>query len=149
MRIRQHVKREIYPGSQLPLNRQQTVIRYMDWTKFQYLVRHRSLYLTRLDRFTDEKEGTFPSFQIIEHDQWLERYDHGHIAREERAQREANKKQLYVSCWCLCEFDQHLMWAAYAPNPESVAILTTVERLECVCNAACFDYPLLDVSVVN
>ena len=128
------IPREIHSACRLPDNLDNTVWRYMDCGKFQSLLRESALYLCRVDRLQDRFEGTYSRQQLLDMDAWLESRVPGKWATEvittERQGRTRYRKRMYISCWCVSEFDLDLMWKAYVRNPPGVAIKSTVKRLQ-------------------
>jgi hypothetical protein len=78
--------RDIHPNAQLPDDPETMVWRYMDWWKFEALVRNRALYLRRLDLVQDKFEGSYSAQQIMEMEQWLR--DRGYEGQIVLVQRE-------------------------------------------------------------
>jgi hypothetical protein len=140
--------REHHPKAWLPEDRQKRIWRYMDFWKFESLVKRRSLYLCRLDRLQDRFEGRLSQQQIREMNGWLDSVGHPQLVQTEKKHRQRKRKQTFVSCWCMSEHDLDLMWKAYTHDTQAVAIQSTIERLERVADKATEYWPL-DVSGVK
>jgi len=142
------ISREHHPKAWLPDDRQTRIWRYMDFWKFEILIKRRSLYLCRLDRLQDQFEGRISQQQIIDMNDWLDSVGHPQIVQTEKEHRQRKRKQTFVSCWCMSDHDLDLMWKAYTQETKAVAIQSTIERLERVVDKAIEHWPL-DVSAVK
>lgn len=89
----------------------QTIWRYLSFTKFVWLIAKESLYFARLDQYDDWWEGLLPERCNI----------------EDRKYIRFNK---YINCWHMNESESDAMWKLYGNSTgETVAIKTTVGRL--------------------
>ncbi len=101
--------------------------RYLDLPKLVDFLRTGELYLGQASRFEDRLEGTLPEGvrrSIRERSDVLAHYGEP-IEWEQR-----NKSRTYLGCWTLGAKDNMALWKIYGGSSESVAITTTVERLE-------------------
>jgi hypothetical protein len=142
------ISREIHPSATLPEDKTLCVWRYMDFWKFENLINTRSLYLCRLDKLQDQFEGTYSRQQIEEMETWIERNGCQSIVEGERKYRELKRKQHYISSWCMGEHDLDLMWKGYCSGFESVAIQSTLQKLEAIADQAIDQWPV-DISLVK
>lgn len=92
-----------------------TVWRYIDFTKFIDLLHTESLYFARADRFEDPFEGLYPVRTEIEKD--FKIYD-------------TIRKQNYVNCWTMGDYESAALWKMYSNSKNSIAIRTTFEHLK-------------------
>lgn len=90
--------------------------RYLDFTKFVDLIDTRKLFFCRLDNFEDTHEGFIP-FPAYKGDKAL--FDKGQMVR----------KQYYVNCWHVNDFESAAMWRLYSKDNNGVAIQSTFYRL--------------------
>ena len=142
------IPREVHAACKLPDNLDATVWRYMDFLKFESLLRESALYLCRADFLQDRFEGSYSRQQLLDMDAWLESLGYPEIIDTERQDRIRNRERTYISCWCVSNFDLDLMWKAYVRNPPGVALKSTVRQLQQVCEKA-FDLRPLDISLVR
>ena len=142
------IPRKVNPACKLPDNLDASVWRYMDYWKFESLLRQSALYLCRADRLQDRFEGTYSRQQLIDMDNWLKSKGYSKVIETEQQRRIRDRDRTYMSCWCVSDCDLDLMWKAYIRNPPGVAIRTTVRRLQQVCDKAIIFRPL-DISLVR
>lgn len=109
--------------------------RYMDFTKFVYLLEKQSLFFTRSDKFEDPLEGTLNDFTI---QQFREEYFRV-VTGEEHIKEIAfqgildSKKKFIewttINCWHLNNYESDAMWKLYLKSNEGIAIQSTFNRL--------------------
>jgi hypothetical protein len=88
-----------------------TIWRYMSFSKFVWLIAKESLYFSRLDQHADSWEGLLPQNWDTE----VKKYA---------------RFNLYVNCWHMNNGESDAMWKLYgAASGETVAIKTTIGRL--------------------
>lgn len=88
--------------------------RYMKLPRFEQLLSTRMLHFTRADRFTDEKEGTYPP-----RSKWrISPNDAG-----------ALRQIVLVNCWHMNENENSRMWTEYATRDKGIAIRSSLHRL--------------------
>ena len=120
----------------------------MDIDKFLYLVEKKTLYLCRADRLQDRFEGRYSRQQITDMSTWLKDKELNGVESGELNCRKKIRKQTYISCWCMSNCDYDLMWKAYVRNPPGIAIRSTVNQLQAICDQNSKLWPL-DLSVVT
>ena len=104
--------------------------RYLDLPKYIDLLRSRSLYLCRADRFADRFEGALtPSIR-----QGIDSA-HDSTALGEGADVFYRRCRIgtFVNCWTLGAKDNMALWQLYGGAATSVAINTTTQRLISAC----------------
>jgi hypothetical protein len=110
--------------------------RYMDFTKFKWLVEWGRLYMPSADQLGDPFEGTTPEGEL----EWWRREAANAISEEQQRIIEYNRgllsrmaknfrNQYLVSCWTMNQYENHAMWWCYTSQPEAVAIRTTYGTL--------------------
>ncbi len=121
--------------TELPLKYadKQKIWRYMDYERFESLVRNRSLFFCRADRFSDKWEGRFPLKMIkkFELDTKSSPSDDGdtYTRLEWHVQKEARSH--LINCWHVDDAESFAMWKIYGGDkPCSVAIQSTIGRLK-------------------
>lgn len=92
-----------------------TVWRYIDFIKFIDLLHSESLYFGRADKFEDPFEGLYPVRTEIEKD--FKIYN-------------AIRKQNFVNCWTMGDYESAALWKMYSDSKNSIAIRTTFGRLK-------------------
>lgn len=109
------------------LRSNQVLRRYLDLAKFVELLRTQSLYLRRTDLFTDKFEGSFtpPIKAAIEEAYKVNGIDFSY----EKFKKEL-REGVYVNCWSLGVDDNMALWELYGRSEASVAITTTVGKLQ-------------------
>lgn len=118
-----------------------TVIwRYMSLGKFESLLRTKSLFFCRADRFSDPYEGSITrieaEYRIKEQKNIANFY--GTKFNPQKAEENVNdlaeihklfKKQHVINCWHINNSENDSMWRLYLKSNEGIAIKTTIERL--------------------
>jgi hypothetical protein len=105
--------------------------RYMDWWKFEDLVRSSTLYFSRSDKFTDPFEGRFSpgnATKLSKSDEIfrsLYKIDDSNT----RGYAELHRKLVFISCWHRNTRESFEMWQAYTSSCESVLITTSAKAL--------------------
>ncbi len=127
--------REVHPYAKLPSDLNATAWRYMDYWKFEMLIRSQELYLSRACEQSDEFEGTYPKEQIDNIDRFAERHGFVSIVDKWHDNRKDSRKYVFMSCWSTMPFEQYLMWKSYAADcKSSVAVKSSAARLKRVCD---------------
>ncbi|MCG7337163.1 DUF2971 domain-containing protein [Sporosarcina sp. ACRSM] len=128
--------------------------RYMDFAKLVSLINNHSLYLCRSDMFKDIFEGKIIGFKVDDMRESLERIaSNEYIFEDETIKFEGKDKQdllekaeefteqiysdseyqrknTFINCWHLNEYESAAMWDLYLKSDEGVAIQTTFDRLK-------------------
>ena len=106
--------------------------RYMDLAKFVSLLDKKTLWLARSDTFRDQSEGRFPSEMRAAIEKAYESFD----SEGDSPIKTADDFQVYlcrnayISCWHKNVDENMVMWELYGRDCNSVAVQTTVEKLE-------------------
>ena len=104
--------------------------RYMDLPKYVDLLRSRSLYLRRADRFTDRFEGALtPSIRRA--------IDSAKATNQPVEDADVFYQRCrmgtFVSCWTFGAKDNMALWQLFGGSSNSVAISTNAERVTRMC----------------
>jgi hypothetical protein len=99
--------------------------RYLDFTKFVYLLQNEALFFARADKFGDKFEGSFPKITIQSRE---EKFDQKYSDMISRYAKEF-KKVILINCWHMNDFESEAMWKLYLRYNEGVAIQSTYKRL--------------------
>lgn len=111
-----------------PANVNAYVWRFLDMAKFIDLLRTRSLYFCRGDRFDDPYEGMMPDEYVASIRAGLSNL--GSVHRQTRVFH-YYRSHTYINCWHLSEHEPAAMWKLYAGVDAGIAIQTTYSRLTC------------------
>ncbi|MDD2337729.1 MAG: hypothetical protein PHD01_14295 [Geobacteraceae bacterium] len=126
----------IHPAFPQPKDNTISLWRYMDFDKFEWLVKNSRLFMPCADRLGDPFEGTTPAGDI---EWWLRRVKNANSNEQKRiiehnrniisqmAQKFRN--HYYVSCWHVNEFENYAMWKCYTKDTNAVAVKTTFKTL--------------------
>lgn len=105
------------------------VWRYMDLSKFIWLLKERQLYLARLDNFPDPFEGSLTAKTIEGIDLFLRQKGSKSGFGELSSEYIKQKKATFACCWHANEQESEAMWRLYCGNSHGVAIQTTYQQL--------------------
>jgi len=140
-----------------PIEDSQVIWRYMDFASFCYLLHTKGLFFRRLDRYSDQHEGSLP--EEIKHalvEDWMSALPWLYPSREDGIQsfdntfiahlKEFNKGTLCCS-WVASPVESYAMWKIYLRgSKEGVAIRTTIGRLRQVLTDNATDFTLARVN---
>ncbi len=104
------------------------VWRYMDFTKYVWLLDHEALFFTRADRLGDPFEGSYSAANVAARPElYGDRFD----SMQERIQPFFEKlpQFTFVNCWHMNEVESAAMWRLYLKSGEGVAVRSTYRRL--------------------
>ncbi|EKO3608546.1 hypothetical protein M3914_003443 [Vibrio metschnikovii] len=110
--------------------------RYMDLPKFLSLLSNESIWLARSDTFRDKREGVFHSAMRLELDKiYADLESKGEIPSDAEIKNTSVYQRYlsdntYISCWHKNSAENMVMWELYGQSENSIAIKTTVDRLE-------------------
>jgi hypothetical protein len=125
-----------HPAFPQPADPNVRLWRYIDWFKFEWLVRYSRLYMPSVNDFPDKLEGTAPQGEV----DWWERSIRNAPSPEQQAIIASNQEKIlrfakmfrphyYVCCWHMNSAENPRMWHEYTKGPPSVAIRTTLSKL--------------------
>jgi hypothetical protein len=126
------------PIFEVPMNRETTIWRYMDFTKFVSMVSKNALYFCRSDRLGDPFEGSIPKMNASARMQQLAEGK----SPEEAAEIMSNilrwsRQWTFVNRWHMNEVESAAMWKLYSKSEEAVAIKSTLGRLDDCAGGKC------------
>ena len=123
-----------------------TIWRYMDLSKFLYLLDTSKLYFSRLDHLSDMDhfEGHYTAANLL-----LERQSYDSLSTEDkqgfpsekvlqstqsalkklREFSEVTRRVTFVNCWHLQDHESAAMWTQYVKSEDGIAIQSTYPRL--------------------
>lgn len=112
----------------------QPLLRYMDFWKFEDLIKSQELYFCRADKLEDPLEGTL-SKKGVHGTSKSDRAFGKNIQLEDGAYEKALKYRgtakscTFINCWHINVDECQEMWKAYTSSPDSVLLITTAGRL--------------------
>ena len=92
----------------------------MDLAKFVHLIKTKTLHFTRIDKFKDRFEGSYP----VEN---LKDWEHG---CPDVGDFKYYRKFACVSCWYESKHESALMWEIYGKDNQGIVICSTKEKLK-------------------
>ena len=106
----------------------------MDFTKFVWMLEHRSLYFARSDLLGDPFEGSYSRANIEFRPQvYKEMFeDIGKLDKTFRMFSEyyqLMRKWIFINCWHMNDHESAAMWKLYSQSKESISIQSTFKRL--------------------
>jgi len=126
------------PDFKQPPNKDIKTWRYMDYTKFVWMLTSNQLHFPRADRLGDPFEGSWPKPNVEQRTGMFEQLgvkdpEAASGAMSDLARR--LRKYIYVSCWHAGVDESAAMWKIYAESGKGIAIQTTFKRLYDVLHA--------------
>jgi len=132
-----------YRECSVPEDDNNSVWRYMDFTKFVALLENSALFFSRGSVITNEDafEGSFPEnskspvFEMLsaEYKKNPNKFNLnfllGMIPGKEWF-RDMFKNEVLINCWCRDEHENHLMWAGYGKGESSIAVKSDLGLLK-------------------
>ena len=122
-----------HPAFIAPENAEIKIWRYMDFTKFVYMLEQAGLFFPRLDRLGDSFEGSSTYAEVTSRENWW--VGVGPPRQVLGAQKMVSQFQkwqrqwTYVSCWHMNELESAAMWKLYARNEEAICVQSTYKLL--------------------
>lgn len=133
-----------HPAFEHPSNPEIKIWRYMDFSKFVFLLLNRSLYFSAAERLGDPFEGSNTKLQhelpeyIIANRQtdpnlvgWRNLPEDA-LKEMFRVQGDFRKRWpsfIYINCWHMNEHESDAMWRLYSTANEAICIQSTFKRL--------------------
>ncbi len=112
-----------------PDNRAARVWRYLSLPKFISLLKHRHLYLSRLDLLKDPHEGAIPKPLIDARREFFGSQGRPDVEAMMRNTNVRARSACYVNSWTQMDAESEALWRQYCQNEEGVAIQSSYERL--------------------
>ena len=109
--------------------------RYMDFTKFVFLISTKSLFFCRADLLGDPFEGSYSKANVklrpyvykdLEQDQFIK------MTNQMANFAKWSREWTYVNCWHANEYESAAMWDLYGKTNHAVAIVTDYKTLKAV-----------------
>ena len=126
----------LHPAFPQPSDQSVTIWRYMDASKFEWLVANERLFMPSASHLGDPFEGTTPDGEL----EWWKREAANADTAEKRGIIEYNRSFLsrmaqalrnhyYVGCWHMNSHENSAMWGCYTTSSEAVAVKTSYAAL--------------------
>jgi len=111
----------------------QRVWRYMEYWKFEHLVKHEALYFRRSDRLEDDMEGKYAEANRTYTTSVWQRFIQAYPIKHDPAAQEEGalgfRYRIFLSCWHINDTENADMWRLYTKTAESVVVVSTVRKL--------------------
>lgn len=127
-----------HPSTCQPAAQDVHLWRYMDFSKFVYMLDTNRLYFPRLDQFDDPYEGTLSKaeFESIEQ-RAQQREEQGDLPGDFigryfdilMLKHREIRKCMYANCWYLSDVESEAMWKLYSNQDSGIAIKTSYAKL--------------------
>lgn len=123
----------VHPCFIQPKDNECRLWRYMDFTKFVWMIANGSLFFCRADGLEDPYEGSYSKANaamrpFVYKDLPSELRDK--ILKDTSEFIKWNREWTYVNCWHCNEHESAAMWRLYAINDGAVAIVTSYQKLK-------------------
>ncbi|MBB2494133.1 DUF2971 domain-containing protein [Aquipseudomonas ullengensis] len=105
------------------------VWRYMSLAKLISLLETKSLYLTRVDKFSDPYEGTLTARTAAGIEAHLKQLGSSNGFEELREIFKKSRMETFASCWHANDHESEAMWRLYCGSASGVAVQTTYSKL--------------------
>jgi len=123
-----------YELHDLILPRDDCVIwRYMDFQKFQLMMKEDALFFSRVDKQADKHEGEYPEEILADIEKMWgtgTKSDDGATYRFLEWHNRKEKRSRLINCWSVSPTETQRRWSEYTTPTESVSIRSTIGRLK-------------------
>ena len=121
--------RLLHPCFPQPTNTEIKLWRYMDLSKFVWLIADKKLHFARLDQLQDGFEGSTTRKTLDGMRTFLEGIGEPKGWENLRNIYRESREKMYVNCWYIGDAESEAMWKLYCPSGNGVAIKTTYRKL--------------------
>lgn len=104
-----------------------SIWRYMDFTKFMYLIEKSTIFFSRIDLLGDPFEATVPQTHAAKFQELIS--DNSKQEYFRNAMR-IWRTYLYVSCWHLGNHEDAALWRLYGQENRCIAVKTQYSKLQ-------------------
>lgn len=104
--------------------------RYMDFTKFVYMLEKGGLFFPTVDSFNDPYEGSYSRGNLSKRKFIFSRAKDKNQFVELISNIKEVRPHININCWHMNDFESAGMWKLYSKTNESICIQTTFEKLE-------------------
>jgi hypothetical protein len=161
-----------HPSFPAPSDQNLSLWRYMDLSKFVWMLQRRALYFCRLDSLGDPYEGHYTRPMPSQEDDFVRQLESIIRANSKEQDKSPDFEQklrdgfrmmlktalddklnLYVSCWHGNTKESDAMWRLYTTHGESICVRTTfktlAEELPSICMMGTVKYIDYDTSTID
>jgi len=121
-----------HPDLTLPYD-DYVIWRYMDFSKFQLMMKEDALFFSRADKQADRHEGEYPEEMLADLEKtWGPgvKSNDGSTYRFNEWHNRKEKRSRLISCWSASLTETQRRWEEYTTNTESISIRSTIGRLK-------------------
>ena len=119
-----------HPCFQPPADKNIKIWRFMDFTKYVFLLSSKNIFFSRSDLFDDLYEGATSHVNIkLRQTVYKDSPIPEHALEQMSKFAEWVRQWTFVNCWHMNEHESAAMWKLYAQTNEAVAIRSTYQRL--------------------
>lgn len=104
--------------------------RYMDFTKFVYMLEKGALFFPKIDSFNDPYEGSYSRGNLQIRNFVFSRAKKKNEIDSLINEIETIRPYIYANCWHMNDFESAGMWKLYSKTNESICIQTEFRKLE-------------------
>ncbi len=127
-----------HPVFEPPQNVNISIWRYMDFTKFVFMLENKGLFLSRADKLGDPFEGSYSKANKLLRPSVYK----GRIPEQAIRQMgdfvKLTRQWTMINCWHMNEHESAGMWKLYTQTSEAIAIKSTYIDLHNVLDEKCF-----------
>ncbi len=130
---RKHIKELIDESGQTLFEKpspETKIWRYMDFTKFVYMLEKGGLFFPCIDSFNDPFEGSYSRGNISKRKFIFSRAKESNEIDDLINEIKTIRPFIHASCWHMNDFESAGMWKLYSKTNESICIQTQFSRLE-------------------
>lgn len=116
-----------------PKNPEAKIWRYMDFSKFVWLLDSASLYFPRADKLKDPFEGAVPE---LNYEAVLEQFSKAdgevsakHLVDDISRSMSILRTMIFINSWHMNEAESMAMWKIYSKGQKAIAITSTFQKL--------------------
>lgn len=104
--------------------------RYMDFTKFVYMLEKNALFFPKIDSFNDPYEGSYSRGNMQKRKFVFSRAKKKDELEDLIEKIKAVRPFIHANCWHMNDFESAGMWKLYSKTNESICIQTEFRKLE-------------------
>ena len=142
----------------IPPKSENTIIwRYMDFTKFMFLIENNALFFPRSTFLPDKYEGYYPDLQAEKlkqaHTNWIESSSLPEKIKEDsksvRSEETEIKSYICINSWHMNEFESDALWGIYSKEGKGISICSTYKLLKETLNSNNRKLNVEGIGIVN
>ena len=125
-----------HPLFEKPIDENAIIWRYMDFSRFVYLLSKKALFFASPFFLDDQFEGTITEADLEENKYWNDNFmdifpknDVERLEKQKSELRKHDKLMVCVNCWHVNDFESAAMWRLYSQTKKGIAIRSTFKKL--------------------